>query len=132
DYLGTLRHLDRLLPRDAALIVLAVRDQNHCAPGCHRALLLHLQHLVAARKVERIVKRRPASRTQLVHPRGKLVDVAGESLRDLRGGVKSCYEGQIFVLTNNARKELDRRLLLEGKTTLHRAAYIDQQTNPQR
>src|SRR5208282_2357615 len=82
DGLGALRHFYGFFARHVAQVVVAVAEQNDGAP--HRRGLGSFEELVATGKIERVIKRRPATRTQLAHSMSELFALVGEVLHNFR------------------------------------------------
>ena len=89
------------------------------------------QHLVLARRVERIEQRRPAARTQLVDSLVQQVDVVGKSLLHVRLHVEALHERAV-VAVQHLQQERDRRVLLELEPLPDRAAGVQHDPHPQR
>ena len=74
--------------RDAALIVLAVAQQNDGAARGHRPFV-DVHQLVAAGIVDGVIHRGAAAGAQHAHAVGKRFGVVGEILRDFGRGVEA-------------------------------------------
>ena len=130
DDFGTLRHLHRFLARDAALVVLAIAQQDDGAPRGPVALVLH--QLVAARKVDGVIHGGAAARPQHAHPVRECLGVVGEVLRDFGRRVETDDERLVALRPDDLVQELDGRFLFELEAVTHRVAGINQQADAQR
>ena len=129
NHFGSLCHLDGLLAGYAALIVLAVREQNDGPPG--RPLALRLGQFGLRGFVNRVKQRRSTARTQHANAVRQAARVIREVLRYLRERIKAEHKRLVGDGTDNLAQKLNCRVLLEAEAVADGTAGIDQQTHPQ-
>ena len=129
DGLGALAHLDGVGLERAAVVVVAVRDQDDGL--AHVIGLLQGQHLVAAGLVERVIERGAAAGTQLLNAGIQQVDAIGEVLRDVGLHVKAFHEGAV-VGVQHLEQEVGGSLLLKLEALADGAGGVHHDADAQR
>ena len=131
DGLGALAHLDGFVEVDAALVVVAVGDEDdRLANGLLTAR--DVEQLVAAGSVDGVKQRGAAAGAHAVDAGLERVDVVGPILRDGGGNIESHHKGAIALGLEDLQQKLDGGLLLELKAGTNRGAGIDDDAYTQR
>ena len=130
DHLRALRHLDGFLAGDVAHVVVAIAEQDD-GPA-HRAVLLLLQQLVTAGKIQGVVHRGAAAWPEGPNSARERFRVVGEVLGDFRGDIETDDESLVVAGPYRLVEKLNGRFLLELETVPHGVAGIDQQPDLQR
>ena len=121
DGLGALAHLDGIGLLEAAVVVVAVGDDDEdTADG---TFFSKGEHLVMAGPVEGIEERRAAARAELADPLIEQRDVVGEALRDVDLDVKALDEGEVAAM-KYLTQELDGGVLLELEALADRTGGV--------
>ena len=110
DGVGALAHLDGVGLLGAAVVVVAVGDEDDGAAD--GASLVEGEHLVAAGLVERVEESGAAAGTELADALVEEIDVVGEVLGDVGLDVEAFDEGAV-VDVEDLEEELDGGVLLE-------------------
>src|ERR1022692_867472 len=130
DDFGALRHFDGLRAGEFALVILAVTHHHDCL--ARRMIRAILQKFIFAGAVDGVVKRRASTILKFVHASGKQLNVVGKVLRHLTLSVEADYESFIEASPDRVLQEAGSGILLKIKTTVHRSAHIDEQTEVHR
>ena len=125
DHVRAQRHVDRFLARDVAHVVVAIAEQDD--RPAHRPILLLLQQLVAAGKIQRIVHGGAAAGPEGTNPAGKRFGVVGKILGNLRGHIEADHESLVVSGPHRLVEKFDGGFLLELETVAHRIAGIHHQ-----
>src|SRR5580704_10211552 len=112
------------------LVVVAVAQQND--RPAYRPVVLRLHELVTAGKIECVIHRGAAARSQRAHSDREFFRVVGKILRDLRSHIEAYDESLVVPGTYRLIQKFRGRFLLELETVAHRIAGIDQQSYFQR
>ena len=110
DGVGALAHLDGVGLLDAAVVVVAVGDEDEGAAD--GSALLQGEHLVVAGLVEGVEEGGAAAGTELADALVEEVDVVGEVLGEIGLDVEAFDEGAV-VAVKDLEEELDGGVLLE-------------------
>src|SRR5207248_8379131 len=105
-----LAHLDRVGLLNAAVVVIAVGDEDEGA--AYGAALLQSEHLVFAGFVEGVEESGAAAGSELADALVEEIDVVGEVLREIGLDVEAFDEGAV-VAVKNLEEEFDGGVLLE-------------------
>src|SRR5580692_6204060 len=111
DGLGALALLDGFVGMDAALVVVAVGDEDHGL--AHRLLTALAQKLVAAGGVDGVKKRSAAAGTHAVNAGFESIDVIGPVLLNSGRYVEAHDEGAVAARFEDIDEKLSGRLLFE-------------------
>ena len=128
--IGLLRHLQRLIARVAALVVLAIAQDDHGAAEFVERLVLH--QLVAAGEEDGVVERRSAARPQIRDGFLQIADVVGEIGHQFGRRIETHNHGSVVLGPDGAVDERGGGFLLEMKTVANAVAGVDQDSQAQR
>src|ERR1700733_9844617 len=129
-YVGFLRHLQRLIPRVAALVIFPVAQNDHGAAEFVERLIFH--QLVAAGEEDGVIKRRSATRPQVRNGFFQVADIVGQIRHQLGRGIEAHDHGLVVLWPDSAVDEGGGRFLLEMETVANAVAGVDQDRQAQR
>ena len=128
DGVGALAHLDGVGLFDAAVVVVAVGDEDDGAAD--GSGLLQREHLVATGFVECVEERGTAAGTKLADALVEEVDIVGEVLGEVGLDVEALDEGAV-VEVEDLEEELDRGVLLELEALADGARCVEHDADAQ-
>ena len=128
DRVCALAHLDGVGLFDAAVVVVAVGDEDDSA--AYGASLLQGEHLVPAGPVERVEEGGASAGPQLADALVEEIDVVGEVLREIGLDVEAFDEGAV-VEVKYLEEELDCGVLLELEALADGAAGVEHDADAQ-
>ena len=128
DGVGALAHLDSVGLFDAAVVVVAVGDEDEGA--ANGAGLLKGEHLVFAGLVEGVEECGAAAGTQLADSLVEEIDVVGEVLGEVGLDVEALDEGAV-VAVEDLQEKLDGGILLELEALADRAGGVEHDADAQ-
>src|SRR5882724_6326119 len=104
EYFRALRHVDRFLAIHAALVVLAIGDQND-GPA-HRATGGLFHQFVATGEIDRVPQRGSAASLDHSYAGAELIYVPGKILRYVPGFVKGQHKSTVRLGTDDFKQKL--------------------------
>jgi len=128
DGVGALAHLDGVGLLDAAVVVIAVGDEDKSPADCGG--LLKGEHLVFAGLVESVKECGAAAGTEFANALVEEVNVVGEVLGDVGFDVKAFDEGAVVAM-EDLKEELDGRVLFELEALTDGARGVEHDADAQ-
>ena len=131
DGFGALAHFDGFIEVDAALVVVAVGDEDH--GFADRFLSARgIEQLVSAGGIDGVVHRGAAAGAEAIDAGFERIDVVGPVGVDVGSDVEAHHKGAIASGLENLKEELDCRLLFELEAGTDGGAGVDDDADTKR